>query len=68
MFSQLKQFQADGRPEQKYHGSNGIAAFVRLCTDEIQKASAYMTDLFSFVIYTNPRGPRTDASAVLFRV
>ncbi|KAF8811230.1 hypothetical protein BYT27DRAFT_7252947 [Phlegmacium glaucopus] len=45
-FSELKQFQADGRPEQKYHDSNGIAAFVGLCTDEIQKASAYMTETY----------------------
>lgn len=53
------------RPEQKYHDSNGIAAFVGLwfalfvliccptanalhffSTDEIQKASAYMTETY----------------------
>ncbi|KAF5309920.1 hypothetical protein D9619_010605 [Psilocybe cf. subviscida] len=39
-FAQLK------RPEMKYRETNGIAAFAGLCTDEIQKASAYMTETY----------------------
>ncbi|GBE83628.1 4-O-methyltransferase 1 [Sparassis crispa] len=33
-------------PEGKYEGTNGIAAFIGLCTDELFKASAYLTDVF----------------------
>ncbi|KAF8154769.1 hypothetical protein B0H34DRAFT_783839 [Crassisporium funariophilum] len=44
--AELKAFQDEGRPEQKYQGSDGIAAFVGLCTDEIQKSSAYMTETY----------------------
>ncbi|KAI0079225.1 hypothetical protein K474DRAFT_713866 [Panus rudis PR-1116 ss-1] len=33
-------------PENKYEGTNGIAAFVGLCTDEIFKASACLTDCY----------------------
>ncbi|KAK1230958.1 hypothetical protein PQX77_005932 [Marasmius sp. AFHP31] len=33
-------------PEKKYEGTNGIAAFVGLCTDELQKSSAYLTEAY----------------------
>ncbi|KIP03318.1 hypothetical protein PHLGIDRAFT_94938, partial [Phlebiopsis gigantea 11061_1 CR5-6] len=33
-------------PECKYEGTDGIAAFVGLCTDELFKASAYLTDCY----------------------
>ncbi|THU99018.1 hypothetical protein K435DRAFT_752418 [Dendrothele bispora CBS 962.96] len=33
-------------PETKYEGTNGIAAFVGLCTDELFKSSAYLTDAY----------------------
>ncbi|PPQ96694.1 hypothetical protein CVT26_010246 [Gymnopilus dilepis] len=46
MFSELKTYQDQRTPEMKYSGGGGIAAFVGLCTDEIQKASAYMTEAY----------------------
>ncbi|KAF9261125.1 S-adenosyl-L-methionine-dependent methyltransferase, partial [Marasmius fiardii PR-910] len=33
-------------PEKKYENSNGIAAFVGLCTDELQKSSAFLTEAY----------------------
>ncbi|KAF8965428.1 hypothetical protein BDZ97DRAFT_781639 [Flammula alnicola] len=45
-FAELKQFEADGRPEMKYRDTNGIAAFVGLCSDELQKSAAYMTETY----------------------
>ncbi|KAF8184846.1 O-methyltransferase [Pholiota molesta] len=45
-FAQLKQFETEGRPEMKYRDTDGIAAFVGLCTDEIQKSAAYMTETY----------------------
>ncbi|GJE93999.1 hypothetical protein PsYK624_101670 [Phanerochaete sordida] len=33
-------------PESKYEGTDGIAAFVGLCTDELFKASAYLADCY----------------------
>ncbi|KAG7095079.1 hypothetical protein E1B28_005867 [Marasmius oreades] len=33
-------------PEIKYENSNGIAAFVGLCTDELHKASAFLTEAY----------------------
>ncbi|KAI0946796.1 hypothetical protein AcW1_010153 [Taiwanofungus camphoratus] len=36
------------RPEIKYEGTNGAAAFVGMCTDELFKASAYLTDCYIF--------------------
>ncbi|KAF9559940.1 hypothetical protein CPC08DRAFT_665869, partial [Agrocybe pediades] len=46
MFADLEQYWKDGMPEKKYQDTNGIAAFVGLCSDEIQKASAYMTETY----------------------
>nr|BAA32788.1 Ich1 [Coprinopsis cinerea] len=43
---ELREYHALGRPELKYQGTNGIAAFVGLCSDEINKASAYMTEAY----------------------
>ncbi|KAI0954308.1 hypothetical protein AcV7_007575 [Taiwanofungus camphoratus] len=36
------------RPEIKYEGTNGAAAFVGMCTDELFKASAYLADCYIF--------------------
>ncbi|KAF9497029.1 hypothetical protein BDN71DRAFT_1588611 [Pleurotus eryngii] len=33
-------------PEKKYEDTNGIAAFVGLCTDELFKAASYMTEAY----------------------
>ncbi|KAF9812909.1 hypothetical protein IEO21_05905 [Rhodonia placenta] len=33
-------------PETKYEGTDGIAAFVGLCTDELFKSAAYLTDCY----------------------
>ncbi|KAJ7263048.1 hypothetical protein C8J57DRAFT_1719238 [Mycena rebaudengoi] len=47
-------------PERKYDDTNGIAAFVGLCTDELFKSSAYLTEAYF------PGGPavsQTSASA-----
>ncbi|PPQ94314.1 hypothetical protein CVT25_005044, partial [Psilocybe cyanescens] len=54
--AELKAYQEDGIPEMKYRDTNGVAAFVGLCTDEIQKASAYMTETY----YLSP-SPHTRA-------
>ncbi|KJA22483.1 hypothetical protein HYPSUDRAFT_649614 [Hypholoma sublateritium FD-334 SS-4] len=45
-FEQIKTFDKEERPEMKYTDTNGIAAFVGLCTDEIQKSSAYLTETY----------------------
>ncbi|KIM43500.1 hypothetical protein M413DRAFT_18022 [Hebeloma cylindrosporum] len=45
-FAELKRYQAEAKPEMKYRDTNGIAAFVGLCSDEIQKSSAYMTETY----------------------
>ncbi|PPQ87194.1 LOW QUALITY PROTEIN: hypothetical protein CVT25_014790, partial [Psilocybe cyanescens] len=54
--AELKAYQEDGIPEMKYRDMNGVAAFVGLCTDEIQKASTYMTETY----YLSP-SPHTRA-------
>ncbi|TFK34695.1 hypothetical protein BDQ12DRAFT_689414 [Crucibulum laeve] len=45
-FKELKELEASGKPEIKYQDTNGIAAFVGLCTDEIYKSSAYLTETY----------------------
>ncbi|KAJ3489203.1 hypothetical protein NLJ89_g11550 [Agrocybe chaxingu] len=45
-FTELQGYQAEGRPEFKYSETNGIAAFVGLCSDECYKSSAYMTEAY----------------------
>ncbi|KIM86573.1 hypothetical protein PILCRDRAFT_815806 [Piloderma croceum F 1598] len=42
----LVKFGRDGCPEKKYEGTNGVAAFVGLNTDELFKASAYLTEAY----------------------
>ncbi|PFH49598.1 hypothetical protein AMATHDRAFT_147362 [Amanita thiersii Skay4041] len=42
----LRHFEKIGRPELKYQDTNGIAAFAGLCTDEIHKSSAYLTEAY----------------------
>ncbi|KAF8664228.1 hypothetical protein AX16_000790 [Volvariella volvacea WC 439] len=44
--SQLREYEKSGRPEYKYRETDGIAAFVGLCTDELQKSSAYLTEAY----------------------
>ncbi|TFK23982.1 hypothetical protein FA15DRAFT_694701 [Coprinopsis marcescibilis] len=50
---ELSEYQTTGRPELKYQGTNGIAAFVGLCSDEINKSSAYMTE--TYLLSTSPK-------------
>ncbi|CAA7262528.1 unnamed protein product [Cyclocybe aegerita] len=45
-FAELQGYQSEGRPELKYSETNGIAAFVGLCSDECYKSSAYMTEAY----------------------
>ncbi|KAJ7581877.1 hypothetical protein C8J56DRAFT_1101383 [Mycena floridula] len=40
-FEELKK-----NPEEKYRDTNGISAFVGMCTDELQKSSAYLTEAY----------------------
>ncbi|KAJ8590159.1 hypothetical protein M405DRAFT_790646 [Rhizopogon salebrosus TDB-379] len=37
-------------PEKKYEDTTGIAAFVGLCTDELFKSAAYLTEAFNFLL------------------
>ncbi|EKM77727.1 hypothetical protein AGABI1DRAFT_11256, partial [Agaricus bisporus var. burnettii JB137-S8] len=39
-------FQDIQRTEKKYEGTSGVAAFVGLCSDEVFKSAAYMTDTY----------------------
>ncbi|KAH6904164.1 hypothetical protein BKA70DRAFT_1565905 [Coprinopsis sp. MPI-PUGE-AT-0042] len=55
---ELNEYRVSGRPEQKYQGSNGIAAFVGLCTDEINKSSAYMTE--AYLLANSPKVRRAN--------
>ncbi|KAG2068138.1 hypothetical protein BDR04DRAFT_791799 [Suillus decipiens] len=51
-------------PEKKYEDTSGIAAFVGLCTDELFKSAAYLTEAFTGVQLSSdpPRsGPTTPA-------
>ncbi|KAG6825824.1 hypothetical protein H0H92_002297, partial [Tricholoma furcatifolium] len=45
-FEDIRQWEKEGRPEMKYQDSNGIAAFVGMCTDELFKSSAYLTEAY----------------------
>ncbi|KDR70150.1 hypothetical protein GALMADRAFT_76264 [Galerina marginata CBS 339.88] len=62
-FAELKKYQEEGIPEMKYRDTNGIAAFVGLCTDEIQKASAYMTETYYLSPSQDTREGREPAKA-----
>ncbi|KAF6752864.1 hypothetical protein DFP72DRAFT_442350 [Ephemerocybe angulata] len=50
---QLVDYRNLGQPELKYQGTNGISAFVGLCSDEINKASSYMTE--TYLLSSSPR-------------
>ncbi|KZT18736.1 hypothetical protein NEOLEDRAFT_1142978 [Neolentinus lepideus HHB14362 ss-1] len=64
-------------PEKKYEGTKGVAAFVAMCSDELFKAAAWMTDTFlppainSIVVRTatptllSPQSPSIRASSPL---
>ncbi|KAG6865359.1 hypothetical protein C0991_003211 [Blastosporella zonata] len=45
-FEEIKRWQGEGRPEMKYRDTNGVAAFVGLCSDELFKSSAYLTEAY----------------------
>ncbi|EKM53088.1 uncharacterized protein PHACADRAFT_210808 [Phanerochaete carnosa HHB-10118-sp] len=49
-------------PERKYEGTDGIAAFVGLCTDELFKASAYLADCY-LLPPSSPSSPPTPSSS-----
>ncbi|KAI0695252.1 hypothetical protein BC835DRAFT_965073 [Cytidiella melzeri] len=44
-------------PEKKYEDTDGTAAFVGLCTDELFKASAYLTDCYLYPPSSHPTSP-----------
>ncbi|PCH37300.1 hypothetical protein WOLCODRAFT_83894, partial [Wolfiporia cocos MD-104 SS10] len=52
-------------PETNYNGTNGIAAFVGLCTDELFKSAAHLTDCylpsFAHVEHGNGGPPKSDS-------
>ncbi|OBZ77460.1 hypothetical protein A0H81_01728 [Grifola frondosa] len=48
-------------PAGKYESTNGIAAFVGLCTDELFKASAYLTDCYLLPLAEPTLPPLTPA-------
>lgn len=43
---ELKDWKRQGRPEMKYHTTNGAAALIGLNTDELMKTSAFMTEAY----------------------
>ncbi|KAF8629507.1 hypothetical protein AX17_005633 [Amanita inopinata Kibby_2008] len=59
----LRKFEKLGRPEWKYQDSNGISAFVGLCTDEIHKSSAYLTEAYLLSPSKHTREAREPTSA-----
>ncbi|KZP06640.1 hypothetical protein FIBSPDRAFT_939939 [Athelia psychrophila] len=44
-------------PAAKYAGTNGVAAFVGLCTDELFKAAAYMAEAYVPALAPRPPAP-----------
>ncbi|KAG5642068.1 hypothetical protein DXG03_003645 [Asterophora parasitica] len=65
-FEEIKKWESQGRPEMKYHDTNGVSAFVGMCTDELFKSSAYLTEAYLLAGTEPPRPPfehafRTDA-------
>ncbi|GLB41210.1 putative O-methyltransferase [Lyophyllum shimeji] len=56
-FEELKRWEREGRPEMKYRDTNGISAFVGMCTDELFKSSAYLTEAFLLAREDPPRPP-----------
>ncbi|KAI0084943.1 hypothetical protein BDY19DRAFT_466740 [Irpex rosettiformis] len=44
-------------PEKKYEDTDGAAAFIGLCTDELFKASAYLTDCYLYPLFSQPISP-----------
>ncbi|KDQ55518.1 hypothetical protein JAAARDRAFT_208779 [Jaapia argillacea MUCL 33604] len=51
-------------PDKKYEGTNGVSAFVAMCTDELFKASAHLTDTFLPISINSihPQGPVSSSS------
>ncbi|KAG5734155.1 Sterigmatocystin 8-O-methyltransferase [Termitomyces sp. T112] len=54
-FEEIKQWEREGRLEVKYQNTNGIAAFVGMCSDELFKSSAYLTE--AYLQRTHPSRP-----------
>ncbi|KAI0339260.1 hypothetical protein BDW22DRAFT_1431862 [Trametopsis cervina] len=44
-------------PEKKYENTDGTAAFIGLCTDELFKAAAYLTDCYLYPSSCQPTSP-----------
>ncbi|KAJ3569053.1 hypothetical protein NP233_g5308 [Leucocoprinus birnbaumii] len=42
----IHQWTTEGIPEKKYQDTSGVAAFVGLCSDEIYKSAAYLTETY----------------------
>ncbi|KAG5634918.1 hypothetical protein H0H81_000331 [Sphagnurus paluster] len=53
----LQRWEREGRPELKYHDTDGVAAFVGMCTDELFKSSAYLTEAYLLERSDPPRPP-----------
>ncbi|KAL4250136.1 hypothetical protein ABKN59_006496 [Abortiporus biennis] len=49
-------------PQTKYEETNGVAAFIGLCTDELFKASAYLTDCYLPRPASTQNPPKTHSS------
>ncbi|KAK2462797.1 hypothetical protein APHAL10511_005188 [Amanita phalloides] len=60
---ELRNYEKLGRPEMKYKDTNGIAAFVGTCADEIHKASAYLTEAYLLSPSNHTREAREPTSA-----
>ncbi|KAF8066927.1 O-methyltransferase [Lyophyllum atratum] len=56
-FEELKRWERDGRPEMKYQNTNGVSAFVGMCSDELFKSSAYLTEAYLLAREDPPRPP-----------
>ncbi|KAF9531423.1 hypothetical protein CPB83DRAFT_809100 [Crepidotus variabilis] len=62
-FADIQSFQEEGRLELKYKDTTGVAAFVGLCTDELQKSAAYMTETYYLSPYKSIRAGTDPARA-----
>ncbi|KAF8634693.1 hypothetical protein AX15_000751 [Amanita polypyramis BW_CC] len=60
---ELRNLEQMGRPELKYRDTNGIAAFTGMCTDEIHKSSAYLTEAYLLSPSKHGREAREPTSA-----
>ncbi|KAG6918807.1 hypothetical protein DXG01_011559 [Tephrocybe rancida] len=56
-FEEIKRWEQEGRLEMKYQNTNGIAAFAGMCSDELFKSSAYLTEAYLLQRTEPPRPP-----------